>query len=181
MKCFIDVDGVLANFTEGVCKLFGKEESFWPTGQWDFPVEFGGEDRVYELIDHCSPQFWAELNLMPHAKAIVNLLEGKYGQENCCFLTSPPKSNPSAATGKQEWINNHFTRYRRQVLIGAAKEFCAHENAILIDDYLPNCQKFQRHGGKAILVPSRFNLGANINPFINLKEVLRSIDAPSEW
>lgn len=160
MKCLIDVDGVVANFVEGCCRLYGKKPEQWPVGEYAFPHAMLGEpseDAVWSRIANLKSDFWYNLPILPDAYQIVHACEELFGIENCAFLTSPPKSSPWAATGKIQWIQNYFPKYARRILIGSCKEFCAHKDSILVDDYSVNITKFKKHGGHGVLVPRRWN------------------------
>jgi 5'(3')-deoxyribonucleotidase len=160
MKCLIDMDGVVANFVEGCCALYGKRQEDWPQGQYDFPYQMLGEaseDAVWKRIANLGSDFWRDLSPMTDAYEIVAYCEEFFGRESCAFLTSPPKSSPWAATGKIQWIKRYFPEYNRRTLVGACKEFCAHSNAILIDDYAVQVDKFKKHGGYGVLLPRPWN------------------------
>ncbi len=178
MKCLIDMDGVVANFVKGCCALYGKEQEDWPKGAYNFPFEMFGEaseGAVWERIANLGSDFWRDLDLLPDAEEIVAYCEEFFGATNCAFLTSPPKSSPLAATGKIQWVKKHFPDYNRRILVGACKEFCAHQNSVLIDDYSVNIVKFIDHGGKGVMLPRSWNEEHHLNTIETLLTRLRKV------
>lgn len=149
---FIDMDGVVADFNKGICDYAGFPQSKMERGK-------------YEIIDYI-PDFdftllgqdwWADLEKLPDADEIVALMEKRFKFDNCYFLTSPIKNSYACHGGKQAWIDKHFPRYKRKILIGACKEACAGPNSILIDDSPKNCMGFQLNGGTAFMIPRYWN------------------------
>ena len=158
--CFLDVDGVLADFVGGCCEVFGISREYlyerWPPGIWNFhPSLQITEDQFWADIDAQGIKFWRNLEPMPDMADILQVVEERFG-DNVALLTSPPR-NPLAVAGKVEWIQKYLPKYRRKFFVGPAKHLLAHPRAILIDDYDANVQKFQKAGGLGIVVPRRWN------------------------
>lgn len=157
MKCLLDLDGVLCDFVTGICAAHNSPNVY------DNPAN-AGKYAMEELLGlsatqfwkPCDEAFWAGLPRMRDFQQILSLVEDAFGQENVCLLTSP-SVNEGCATGKIRWIYEHLPAYKRRFLIGPPKHFCAHDGAVLIDDYDTNIAKFQAAGGHAIIVPRRWN------------------------
>lgn len=157
MKVLLDIDGVLADFVGGACRLHGVDNPY-------DKQENLGHYEIQDLIGISGPpfwdpmgeEFWAGLDVYPWAHQIVHDLEALYGLDNICLLTSPVRT-PGCTRGKMHWIETHFPMLDRQFLIGPMKEVCAHGNSILFDDSESNCHKFRKAGGRAFLVPGRWN------------------------
>jgi 5'(3')-deoxyribonucleotidase len=82
---------------------------------------------------------------------------GDVSEVPICILTGPTK-DPECLAGKYEWITTVLPPYlHRQYLIGPRKQFCAHPEALLIDDSDDNVKAFRGAGGHAILVPRPWN------------------------
>ena len=175
MKCFIDLDGVLANFSLAASLAHGRP----------FPYdkkENLGEYRIEKIWNKSTEEFWEPLNgadfwasipIMTDAREIVTICEERFREINCCILTSP-SLDPESPTGKLRWINEHFPEYNRRVLIGACKEFCAHRGAILIDDSLVNVAKFCASGGRGgVTLPRPWNEYHSVDP---IEDLLRSLE-----
>jgi len=152
-KIFLDVDGVLADFSGAVINLLGLGITNDDITHWDFLLEYAGmsSDRFWS---HFDDNFWANLvKKTPECDEIVKLLE----EYRPCLLTSPAFIG---AGGKQEWIRKNLPSffYDGRYLIGPAKEYLAHKNAILIDDSDSNIGNWEEGGGIGILVPKPWNV-----------------------
>lgn len=163
MKILIDMDGVLVNFWAGIVRAHKLEIDPYTLPQWR--GHCGGYDVLGitpgEFWEPCNSNWWFQLDPYPHYREIVAACEREVGAENVCLLSSP-SSNVGCPSGKLRWLDRHLPAYRRKVLIGPNKEFCAHAGAILIDDMQANCDKFIEHGGRAILWPGPWNANAHI-------------------
>jgi len=159
MTCFLDLDGVLADYYGGICRVFGLDP--WPfkcrLGDWNFftgkPLNQTNE-TVAPLMDR---DFYANLDLLPDAKKIVERAEWAY-RGDVYFLTSP-WDTPGCFDGKLAWVKKHFPKYAKRMLVGSPKEACSHPGAILFDDSPANCQSFResKFGGESFLVPRPWN------------------------
>ena len=157
MKCFLDLDGVIVGFDEGVLKVHNIEDPFLKPehkGKW-------GTEDMYGLdpVEFWAPlgeKFWTNLPWTKEGKEILSLVEYEFGYDNICLLTSPCLTKGSVS-GKIKWINKNLPTYKKKFLIGFQKHFCANSDTILIDDRDKNVEEFREHGGKAILVPRPWN------------------------
>ena len=177
MKVLLDIDGVLADLVGGACKLHNKPNPYDNHdnhGTYDIQKLMGIPAR--EFWGAMTRNFWANLEPTPYMTDIVNLLVKAYGGENICLLTSPILTD-GCIDGKMEWIRKHLPAFKRQYLIGPAKEFCAHEGSLLIDDSETNVNKFRAAGGSAFLVPGPWNLGHCTDPIKTLENYLRRVHA----
>ena len=155
-RIFLDLDGVLADFVAGAARLHGKDPASVTT--WDF-----FERWSLTAADFWNPlgrEFWANLPLTPEAHQIVALCEQAVGKENICLLTSPCDTD-GCPEGKRDWVKKHLPDYRRRLLIGAAKEFCATPRSLLVDDHDANCKAFLLAGGVPCLFPRPWNAYAD--------------------
>ena len=99
---------------------------------------------------------------------LLGWCESLVGQENVCLLTSPT-IDPDCLAGKLEWIHEFTPKWlHRQYLVGPCKQFCAHPEALLIDDSDKNVNKFRDWGGQAVLVPRPWNTNHTLNTMENL-------------
>lgn len=151
-KIFIDMDGVLADFVGGAA-LFHKKDR-WSvvtsdiTECWNMPKEDFWKPLGYD--------FWVNLPKTEEADYIIGLCEEELPSENIAILTSPCKTN-GCSDGKREWINKHFPKYKKRILMGSAKHFCASPDALLIDDSDDKIAKFVNAGGEGFLYPRPWN------------------------
>ena len=157
MKVLLDIDGVVADFVGGACRLHGVPDPY-------LKPENHGHYEIQDLVgihgpafwDPMGEEFWANLEPTTHMQEIVTLLTLQYGVKNICLLTSPVRT-PGCIDGKMRWIRRHLPDFSRRFLVGPAKEFCAHENSILFDDSESNVRKFEAAGGRTFLVPGLWN------------------------
>lgn len=102
-------------------------------------------------------QFWASCPVSDEYETILNACVYLVGQDNVCFMTGPTK-DPNCLAGKLDWIKKHSPPWmHRQYLIGPRKQFCAHPEALLIDDSGVNIDTFCGWGGNGLLVPKPWN------------------------
>lgn len=156
---YLDCDGCLSDFYSSALKALGKdkeviERTLLP-GTWSMEPACGvTEDEFWDIINN-TPNFWESLDVLPNARGLVKVCEKYFGEE-ILLLTSPSK-NPQSYAGKAVWVQKHFPKYARRLMVGPKKHMLAHSNAVLVDDYEVNCSKFEERGGKTVLVPNRGN------------------------
>jgi 5'(3')-deoxyribonucleotidase len=160
LTCFLDMDGVLANFVEGACNTHYRS---WPytdinnLGKFDIEKIWGMTPaEFWAPIDKRGLNFWSDLKKMPDADAIVTLVVKKFGINNIAILTSP-SDDPSCIPGKKEWIKRYYPKLYRKIIFGGAKGLLASYNKVLIDDRDKNIDEFRDGGGLSILVPRPWN------------------------
>lgn len=177
MKILLDCDGVIANFVDGACKLHQRPD---PYGD-EKNIDNGNMQKIWgmtseEFTKGMDYDFWEGLEKTEHATQIVAVLESAFGRENICILTKPTPTR-GACDGKRAWIMKHFPQYGERFLIGPTKTFCSHSNSLLVDDYIKNCRKFVNQGGRAYLVPAKWNHKHNQDPLQDLMGFLGMIFA----
>ena len=167
MKVFLDMDGVIADFTAGWCKEFNvpfsNENYPFPTGLWDYIscVETVLGIKWRDVAKACSePNFWARLPVLPHAKFLYDSLLA--AGHDVCFLTTATGDLEAVFEGKRAWLEKYgfATRHDNRMTLLECKETkdsYATPDAILIDDKDSAIQGFIKHGGNAILVPRPWN------------------------
>ena len=175
--CLIDLDGVLTDFVGACCKVHHMEDPYKDG-------ENAGEFDLAKLFDMSDTEFWHPLNKQSfwvnmkktkEADQIVDIVEKKFGKENCAILTSPSDSELSIV-GKINWVKDHYPQFKRRIIVAACKSFMARDN-ILIDDKDENVEEFDKYGGGGILLPrmwNKFHYYHN-DPLSILKEQLDSI------
>jgi 5'(3')-deoxyribonucleotidase len=162
MKCFLDLDGVIADFVGGACKAHKRPNPYagpTPAKEFDMDKIWGmTPEQFWAPMDY---HFWAQLARMPDAHEILLHVESAFGRENVCILTSPAR-DPQCSSAKHAWIAACLPNYRRRFFIGSAKQFFARPDAVLVDDYDKNVDAFRDAGGQAILVPRPWNTNRGI-------------------
>jgi len=155
MKLFLDLDGVLCNWTKGVCDLFCVD--YKEPDVYDISKMLGiPQSQMWKKIDEAGYSFWANLEPYPWFNEIIEKV--KKVDKNFCLLTSPSKC-PNCVKGKLEWIHNHFGWGFRNYIFAPSqlKQEVAGKNKILIDDRLSNIKEWDDNGGYGILFPQPYN------------------------
>lgn len=156
-RIFIDVDGVLCDWVGGVIKWFNLGIPKEILLHWETILDVLNmkEDELFSRIAY--PYFWEELEPTFEGRRLAVAL---YSFKPC-ILTAPARGT---ATWRQNWIKKHYKNYyyERRYLIGPAKDYCAHRNSYLIDDYERNVDCFNEAGGNGILYPQPWNRNRDI-------------------
>lgn len=151
MQVFIDMDGVIVDFVRGAHKFHGIDGVWpYPRGVWDFVPLTGLSDA--EFWEPLGFKFWSELHWTSDGHRIWDMVAG-----HSPAIITTPTLHLECPAGKMQWIRNHLPDMYRRTVITAAKEVCAHPNALLIDDNDQNVDKWRACGGVAILVPRIWN------------------------
>lgn len=165
MNIYLDMDGVVADFTAGLCRAFGIPFTNYPYsmphGLWDY-VEYVEQrhgvtwDQVKQVVG--TSDFWAKLPELPGALTLFAKLQ-KYDLH---FLTTPTGDPMAVFDGKREWLEDRdwaAPHDGSMILLekGETKEQYARPDSVLLDDQDMNVQEFRHGGGRAILVPRPWN------------------------
>jgi 5'(3')-deoxyribonucleotidase len=179
--CFLDLDGTLADFVGHAFAAHGQRfEDFYVQGQC-------GPKNLAKALGLSSTAFWDRLGgaefwesipVLPDARAIVDLLEERFGAQ--VYIATSPSLDPSCMVGKHRWIERHFPQFRRRFFFGPGKEALAHPGAVLVDDFEETCTAFRERGGHAFTVPRPWNHRAAQEPGLidDLRAFLERIGAP---
>lgn len=150
MQIYLDVDGVLANWVEGVRVAAGIEPSVWDTvGHGLLPTQ--NQSKIDAAM--ATREFWLGLARYPWADDLYT--ECKHHGE-VMFCTQPFDSAECLA-GKYQWLANHFNATMESVIFMRNKWRLANPRSLLIDDNVENCNRFQWAGGHSIIFPQPWN------------------------
>lgn len=151
MRIFLDLDGVIVDFANGIIDWYNLNCSPKDFKKWNDVFKFFNGTE-HDFWNNLTDDFWVNLNFTKEAKTILTLLE----DFKPCILTSP---GWTGAGGKQKWLRKNLPKYFKEerYLIGPAKHYLAHAFSLLIDDSENNVEKFREAGGNAILVPRPWN------------------------
>lgn len=168
-RILLDIDDVCNKCTPYVLRWLGVPFDYpnfytkYPTRNGYDIVKTANELIGYERWDVKSfwsmvpRMFWATCPVSDEFEWLLQLCVDLVGRDNVVFLTGPTK-DPDCLSGKLEWIHKYAPDFmHRQYLIGARKQFCAHPQALLIDDSDANIDTFREWGGNGILVPRPWN------------------------
>lgn len=148
----VDVDGVLANFVQGVIDRFDLPVTHAEFVSWGHYQKFGITDE--ELWSKIDNEFWLGLQPYPWAKELLAELRSR---GNVIFATSP-SLEAECPTAKIRWLrDNGFMGKVNDYMIGPHKWLMS-GNGLLIDDAEKNVEAFRgQSGGQAILFPQPWN------------------------
>jgi len=160
-KClvFVDLDGVLTDFTKKLCETLGKP--------LDRSFELGNNPKVWKMVDDAGEDFWAEMDWMPDGKELWEELK-KY---NPIILTSPSR-HKSSVLGKKKWLKKNIPGV--PFIIEQNKTKYVEPGAILIDDRKKNIDSWNRAGGIGVLHKSRKNTVKILSEINPMKKVCAS-------
>lgn len=157
-KCFLDMDGVLADLHLGIITHLRIPETViaelakplaW---DWVEAIAGGAHAGVWKELPE---SFWASLPWTPEGRRILELAEARFG-ERVYILTNPSES-AAAVAGKYRWIREHVPHLLPRTYFGADKGGLAGDGKLLVDDGEHNIRDFEEHGGHGILVPRMWN------------------------
>lgn len=155
MKLFLDMDGVIADFVTPTCELH-KRPNPYLTGETEYNMCKLFDVTYEDFIRGMEMDFWVDLPKTPFADDVVDLVLSKFDIDDICILTAPT-DNAGCIPGKREWIIKHFPQLKNNMIFTGQKQFCAHGNALLIDDHDRNIELFKVNGGKTILFKQPWN------------------------
>lgn len=159
MICFLDMDGVIADFVTAACLAHGRISPYRdPANLGSFDMEKLWKMQINDFWKPINTVgFWHEIPLMPDAKEIVDLTEKYFGKE-VAILTAP-SHDPHCFIGKREWILRNFPQFENRLIFAAAsaKRLMAGPGRFLIDDRDKNLDQFAEAGGTPICVPRPWN------------------------
>ena len=156
---FLDLDGVIANFTKAVTNAFNIEydniEDNWIKGEYSIAPQIGKtEGEIWARLNKIDT-FWEDIEVYPYASKMVKYLKSKYEVHVC----TSPSSQPNCTTGKIKWLIKNRFGFGRNIIITPNKHLFAGPNRVLIDDMDANCEKFKLFGGETILFSQVWNSG----------------------
>lgn len=150
---YVDMDGVLADFIDGVNRLLGMDYS---DEEYQTNPEY--RTKMWKAVGKYSKeggQLWSELNPMPDAKQLWSYVE-KYDPE---ILTAAGNPEFGAEAQKRQWVpwvmGSDITVH--VVRKSADKAQYATPNSILIDDQEKSIKPWIAAGGIGILHTSAAN------------------------
>jgi len=134
MKIYVDMDGVLTDFSRHVSQIAGK----------NIGKKFNDDPRIWKLINKAGTAFWSTMPWMPDGHMLWNVVS-----KRSPTILSAPSRHPSSIKGKREWIAKNIPG--TPSIIDGDKYKYAKPGDILIDDRTKNTSKWEAAGGIAIL------------------------------
>lgn len=139
IKVYLDMDGVIADFDEGVRKLTGKGPK--EQSQRDMWKAIRGTPTGVS-----ESKFWEQLPPIKNYKNLIRFLEQNF--EHVLVLSSPGNGGQATIEGKQDWLTNHEVPFH--AIFRRNKEVYAEPNSLLIDDWSKNIEKWKQAGGQTV-------------------------------
>lgn len=140
---YIDMDGVIADFNQGVIQLQEEKYSHKTFLSWDQTADF---------ICDKHPNLFENLPPIEGAIATVEKLFEIY---DVYFLSTPVWRNPKSYQGKRIWIEKHFGEKSKKRLI------LTHRKDLQIGDYLVDDRL---HNGAGAFKGFHIHFGTNFFP-----------------
>jgi 5'(3')-deoxyribonucleotidase len=178
MKIFLDLDGVLVDWSGGLCKLMNIDpmcDEAQRILKMDKAIsgwKFGSVENVERKVNEAGYDFWYNLELTPWAYNLLHLCE-QYSP--VYFLTSPGPFH-AAGHAKLDYIEKHFRS--TNTIITKHKEICAGPRYVLIDDLKRNITEWEHHGGIPFHWPCQWELRKNPDllesTLSNLEQLLKT-------
>ena len=160
MKVFLDMDGVLVNFSDHSLLIHGIQPETWTT--WDFHHKwFPSPEEQKKFWQPMGEHFWENLPWSSEGKELFANVERLVGIENIGILTTPCDT-PGSMEGKKNWVRRELPQLVKRFWPGSTKGFMGSPGHVLIDDSDHNVEGFAASGGNGILMPRPYNKGAHL-------------------
>jgi len=171
-KIFLDLDGVIVDWDQGVIDWFNLDATHEDVTHWGSLCDMTGLSDADFWGQLCEEWFWEGLKFTEYAAEVLYYLKDL----DVCLLTSPAMHT---AGWRQNWIQKNLPEYfhAKRYLIGPGKEHVARADTILIDDYEVNVNKFREAGGEAILFPQPWNSNKGKDKVDYLRKALYDLEA----
>lgn len=150
---YLDLDGVITDFTAGWQKVFDVNIPYEECNAWTACLDLCNVtmNDFWNRIE-ATPRFWEDLPFTEEAKHFLELFD----PFNVILLSTP---SHHGAGGKQNWIRENLPWYfyEGRYFLGCKKEALAGPTKLLVDDHDKNVDAFKEAGGYGILVPRYWN------------------------
>jgi beta-phosphoglucomutase-like phosphatase (HAD superfamily) len=149
-KIFFDMDGVLADFSQGVRELCNFEPQ--PINDDNYDKE---QDDLMWFKIRAIEHFYDHLKFMPGAEEMFHAVYDKYGSR-CEILTGVPKERRgiiSAGSDKISWMRRMLASDITVNIVNTEDkpQYCCGKGYILIDDMQNNIAQWEAAGGTGIV------------------------------
>jgi len=156
-KVHVDLDGVLANFVEGVNKNLGSYGLKTPYDETKYRKDRNYQSQLWRAISayqRDGGRFWRELPLTSDANQLWKYLKDLSKSKGVTVEILTATGRPEYNSGKQklEWVKQHFGDVKVNLAPRAVdKAKRATEDAILIDDQAKAIDPWKAAGGIGII------------------------------
>lgn len=170
-KLLLDMDGVIVDFIRGVIEYHKLDIAYE-----DVLLDISKQSRMdpRDFYEPLSEEFWTSLKWTPDGGKILSGILDFVDVSQICLCTAPLMTK-GCAQGKINWIEQNLPVFRRQYLIGTAKQFAASPTTLLVDDSPRNCSEFAEAGGAYFLYPRPWNAGKGDKDVATTVGAIRSL------
>lgn len=147
LKVFLDMDGVLTDFT-GACEKLNEYMMVWYAAD---------RDRFWKHITEAGAGFWSDMPWMDGGKELHRFLKNSGLHPTILSALPSPERKlamANARKGKIEWLKKELgTPYANNAILCFRQEKALQSgiSRILIDDNKDNIREWEEAGGTAIL------------------------------
>lgn len=147
-RVFLDMDGVLVNFTKALCKLLKIPYTQDRAYGYDFWKYCGMTDDEFRDTITREARWWATMEPHPYAKDLVHWL---IDQGIDWHILSSSMYDCDCFAGKSQWVRKHLgdEGMKRFILVCGDKGRIARKGDILVDDGPHNWDAWEAAGGEA--------------------------------
>jgi hypothetical protein len=151
LKPFLDMDGVITNFSHNSFQAFGKvyKEEDYPLGLRDHEAIGVSIGEFWRVVNAGGAEFWSSMPKFPWTDALIKGLKG------FTICTSPSQS-AHCVQGKRQWMIANGIKGTNYAII-KDKHLIARPDRVLIDDTAKKVNAWRNEGGVAILFPQPWN------------------------
>ena len=153
-KIYLDMDGTMVDLCGPLTEMVGKTIADMAPGEYNFELSLPGTNTMNRL-KQWSNTGWANLPKTRDADEIFSILCEYAEKRNIIFCSIP--LNGQSARGKYEWLKKHYPE--QPFILTETKHVLAGKNSLLVDDCDMLIETFRAMGGKALLIPRRWNKG----------------------
>lgn len=163
--CYLDMDGVLADFESHVHLTTGFSIYGFRNKELNF-VEQQIQQTVFSYVDY-SPTFWKTMPRMIHSEKLVDFCKSRFDEVKILSSFKPPKEKPdrfiSVRKDKIDWILKTFPNkfgIEDIIITKEPKHLHIQPNKInyLIDDSVQEIRSWKEQGGQGILYTGYQNI-----------------------
>ena len=166
---YLDMDGVLADFIDGMFRLLNIEP-YTLTSYDEILDVAGGRENFWKEING-DRFFWDNLQEHHYARRLVSTC---FKLDEVYILTASNNDNWKLIAGKIEWVKNHFSKLADKVIFKDAKWELARSGDVLIDDCPQNIEDWNKIG-KGILYPRSWNTRSCENNYYCYTKVIEQL------
>lgn len=155
--CFLDLDGVVADFVRSSLAWHDIAEGVVPYDKvsWDFDKRIPGK-TAEEFWTTLGEEFWATVEPTPEFGAIVEAVFSAWDAKDVSVLTSACQTK-GCTIGKARWVEKHLPSVARRLIVHDQKHLFAKPHHFLIDDRTENYKDWIDNGGHGFLFPQPWN------------------------